>query len=264
MRICSVRFLPGLLLLVAIGASHSAGDVVAHWRFQHAVDGDWAHPSHLIKDSSGKDRHGHAVGKPRYHAVAPGSSDIALAFSGADDRILIPDHSLFHLTKSLTLEASIKIERYPTSSAKLGHIVFRGDDRAGFDPWHLAITASGQVEFLIADALNNGSVLHSPEPLPIGEFLHIAATLDDTSGQQALFVNGVKVASVKTNLRAFGPLGGDNPGIGIANRQTPSDAGFRGSITEVRISSEALAPDQFLPSVSPDSASGSREIDREG
>lgn len=217
---------------------------VAHWRFQKAIDGDVAAATALIEDSSGNDLHGRAIGGPLFRAVALENSSLGLVFDGRDDRILIPDHSKLHLTESLTLEAYIQIDFYPT--AALSQIVFRGDNRAGFDPWYLAIKSSGQLEFLIADPLNKASVVVSPEPLPTGRLLHVAGTLDHRTGLHSLYVNGQRVASEETSIRPCGPLGGTNPGIGIGNRQTHSDNAFRGTIDEVRISRAALKTKDFL------------------
>ena len=125
--------------------------------------------------------------------------------------------------------------------------MFRGDDRLGFDPWFLAVLESGRLRFLVADALSNTSMLHSPEPLPTGKLVHVAATLDDRTGKQSLFINGKRVATIKTEIRACGALKGSGAGIGIGNRQSHSNEAFTGTIDEVRISAEALLPSQFLP-----------------
>jgi hypothetical protein len=220
--------------------------VVAHWRFQDGMRNRVASPSHLIRDSSGNDRHGCAHGNPTYRSVRLPNSNLALVFDGRDDRVFIPDDESFHLTKSFTLEAYIQVDLYPANPAMLSQIVFRGDNRAGFDPWYLAIGVSGQLVFLVSDALNTASVVSSPQPIPTGELLHVAATMDDETGTQSLFINGERVAAKKTKVRAFGPLGGANPGVSIGNLQTRGDQFFRGTIDEVRISSVAIGPQQFL------------------
>jgi hypothetical protein len=236
-----------IALVISAAPQQAFAEIIANWRFQNGTNGGVAEPSLPIEDSSGHDRHGSAVGGPTYRSVAIPNSNLGLVFDGVDDRVSVPDDALFHLTKSLTIEAYIEVDNYPTSDAELAHIVFRGDDRARFDPWFLAITKSGQLRFHIADALDKATVVLSPEPLPTGKLMHVAATLDDETGTQSLYVNGTLVASRKTKIRASGNLGGFNPGIGIGNRQVHSNQGFRGTIAEVRISNEALSPPQFLP-----------------
>ncbi|MEO8495806.1 MAG: LamG domain-containing protein [Planctomycetota bacterium] len=224
----------------------AAKSVVAHWRLQRGLAGGVADSSQLIEDSSGNDRHGRAVGGPKYRSVNLPKSNLALAFDGHDDRIAITDDPLFHLTKSFTIEAYIQIDVYPGSAAKFSQIVFRGDNRMGFDPWFLAVRESGQLQFLVADALNNAAYVRSPEPIPTRQFVHVAGTLDDETGRMSLFINGKRVATTKTKIRACGALGGPGPGIGIGNRQVYSNHAFGGTIDEVRISAAALSPGEFL------------------
>ena len=225
-------------------------DVVAHWRFQKGISGSSANSSQLIEDSSRNSRHGRAVGGPRYVSIDHPTANLALAFDGRDDRIAIADHSVFHLTKSFTIEAWIDIAFYPGSRQNRSFIAFRGDQRAGFDPWYVGLEESGQLAFQIADSIAKTSVVLSPEPLPTRKLLHIAAVLNHETGKQSLYVNGKRVASVKTNIRAGGPLGGKGPGIGIGGRQDDSHQGYTGSIAELRITAQALAPSQFLLSES--------------
>lgn len=242
-----IRICFSIALMISAAPQQAFAEVIADWRFQKGTNGGVAGPSPLIEDSSGHDRHGRAIGGPKYRSVALPNSNLGLIFDGVDDRVSVPDDAIFHLTNSLTIEAYIEVDNYPTSDAELGHIVFRGDDRAGFDPWFLAIMESGQLRFGVADALNNGSVVLSPEPLPAGKLMHVAATLDDETGKQSLYINGTRIASTKTKIRACGNLGGFNPGIGIGNRYMHSNQAFCGTIAEVRISNEALRPSQFLP-----------------
>jgi len=220
--------------------------IVAHWRFQEGASGTAAGASRLIEDASGNDRHGRAIGGPKYCPVELATSDQALSFDGRDDRVFVPDDDLFQLTESFTIEAYIQIDQYAGRAARMSHIAFRGDNRLGLDPWYLAIIASGQLKFLVAEPLNKASVVLSPEPLPMGQMLHVAATLDHKTSQQSLFVNGKCVATTKTKIRACGALGGPRAGVGIGNRQTHSNQAFHGVIDEVRISAEALSPAQFL------------------
>lgn len=221
-------------------------NVIAHWKLDKGIAGGAASASQLIEDSSGNSRHGRAVGGPLYHSVELPTTNLALAFDGRDDRISVADGPLFYLTKSFTIEAWVEIAFYPASRQHRAFIVFRGDNRAGFDPWFLAIEESGQLQFLMADSLNRASVVRSPQPLPTRTFLHVAAVFDHKTGKQSLFVDGWQVASTQARIRAGGPLGGTGPGIGIGGRQDLSHQGFRGSIAELRISASALTRSQFL------------------
>lgn len=221
--------------------------VVGHWRFQFGIQGVPARSLIFQQDASGNDRHAYVVGEPLYRTVQLPSSNLALAFDGDDDRLFVPDDPVFQLTHSFTLEAYVQVDRYPNGPSKLSQIVCRGDGRAGFDPWFLAVGAAGQLVFGVSDAFNQLTVVCSPEPLPVGRLLHVAGTLDDATGEQIVYLDGRQVASAKTSIRSCGPLGGPEPGIGIANLPQASDQGFRGTIDEVRITAAALAPAQLLP-----------------
>lgn len=225
-------------------------DVVAHWRFQKGISGTAANSSALIEDSSANSRHGEAVGGPRYVSVDHSTANLALAFDGRDDRIAIADHRVFHLTMSFTIEAWIDIEFYPGSRQNRSFIVFRGDERAGFDPWYLGLEESGQLAFQISNSVNETSIVLSPDPLPTRKLQHVAAVLNHETGKQSLYVNGKRVASEKTGIRGGGPLGGKGAGIGIGGRQDHSHQGYTGSIAELRIVAQALSPSQFLLSES--------------
>ena len=224
-------------------------DVVAHWKFQNATVGSSAKSEQLIEDSSGNSRHGRAIGGPKFEAAELSTTSTALVFDGRDDRIAVPDDSRFYLTESFTIEAWINIRYYAGSRQNHSFIVFRGDVREGFDPWYICLEESGQLAFMVTDLLNNNSVVMSPAPLPIKRFVHVAAVMNHETGMQSVFVDGERVASVRTKIRSGGALGGVGPGIGIGGRQDHSHQGYSGSIAEIRISANALTPSQFLNNI---------------
>ena len=84
--------------------------------------------------------------------------------------------------------------------------------------------------------------LWSPNPLPLGEFVHVAGTLDDASGLMSLFIDGQPVASLTTALRPIGELDpSQRPGVGLGGWYSSSTQRFNGIIDEVRIWDEARA-----------------------
>ena len=89
----------------------------------------------------------------------------------------------------------------------------------------------------------------SPAPLPIKRFVHVAAVMNHETGMQSVFVDGERVASVRTKIRSGGALGGVGPGIGIGGRQDHSHQGYSGRIAEIRITANALTPSQFLNNI---------------
>ena len=52
----------------------------------------------------------------------------------------------------------------------------------------------------------------------MGQFVHVAATLDDATGAMTLYENGAVVAQTTTTVRPFGALDPtQEPGVGIGN-----------------------------------------------
>jgi hypothetical protein len=219
------------------------GSVVAHWRLVSSDTNSDAGES-VIKDLTGNGHDGRLFGGQSSRSVTFPMKGAPLSFDGGRKRVFIPDDPAFHLTESLTIEAYIAVDRYP-SAASLAQIVFRGDDRPGHDPWFLAITRAGKLKFLIANENNVASVLQSPDPIPMGPLVHVAATIDHRSGRQSLLINHKLVATTTTKIRPAGRLSGNRPGIGIGNWAVFSHQAFAGTIHGVRISSRALTASQL-------------------
>lgn len=236
---------------------------IAHWRFEEgAADAAASSAAGAILDSSGNGHHATAVAGPLYRDFAPidplpqtGVADKrSLDFNGTSQRITVADSSAFQLTHSLTLEAFINLRNIPDTD-RPHYIVFRGDDRASFDPYWLGVVKTGGktvVRFFIDNG--DGNILFIESPIQTNQWTHVAGTLDDATGAMKLYVNGQLKASITTTYRAFGSLNGANPGIGIGNLQSGLYSQyFDGLIDEVRISNSALTPSQFL-STKPNSA----------
>ena len=107
----------------------------------------------------------------------------------------------------------------------------------------------GRLAFAVGNANNQISVLSASSPLVTGEVLHVAGTLNDVTGEQKLYINASEVASTTTDIRPFATLdSGFDPGLGIGNTQNSDwDQWFNGTIGQVRISDQALIPNEFLP-----------------
>ncbi len=206
--------------------------------------------ANAILDSSGNGLNGTPIGGPTYQtdvAANPipqtvAANNLSLKFTGNNQFVAVPDDQLFQLTHSLTLEAYVK----PTLFNGAEQIVFRGDDRGGLDPYYLEIGGGGLAFVIESD--NNVVYVADRSIFNVqGSWVHVAGTLDDATGTMSLYLNGILVASAVTSVRPLGPLTGPNPGIGIGSTQSTTYGGyFTGLIDEVRISSVALQPNQFL------------------
>ena len=143
------------------------------------------------------------------------------------------------------MEGWIKVNGLPTNY-NFGTIMFRGDDRGGLDPYQLVIKPNGDLQFQINSTTRVTAI---QAPIPMGQFVHVAATLDDASGLMTLYENGAIAAQITTTVRPFGPLDPtQQPGVGIGNSNAPSsyDVPFNGLIDELSVYNRALTAGEVL------------------
>lgn len=198
----------------------------------------WWTADNTGNDSAGMN-HGTLMNGATY---AVGQINQAFSFDGIDDRILVADSPSFELEGSLTIEGWIKVNSIPPNAH--GEILFRGDSRPGLDPYSLAIEPNGQLNFLICSETSAVSI---QSPAGLGQFVHVAATLDDLTGEMALYQNGVLVAQTTTSVRPFKYLDPtQNPAIGIGNANATYNARFDGLIDELRLYDVALTAEEVL------------------
>ncbi len=249
-----VSRLSALTLVVAGGllSVQAPADTVAYWRFEEGSGTS-------VSDSSGNGLDGTALGGLSYTGSTPstilpqtgGANTSAMSFDGgAASRVFIADNPLFQLTESLTLEAYINMSAPPFPGHN-AEILFRGDSRLGLDPYLLDVV-NGILRFSIQDADNNGAFV-STAPPTLNEWVHVAGVLDNDTGAMSLYLDGVLVDSIITDVRPFAVLDPNlNAGLSIGGFPATDYFGpFRGMIDEVRISDTALSPDEFLNSVPP-------------
>jgi hypothetical protein len=168
----------------------------------------------------------------------------AFSFNGSNSRAELADSSSLAFTASFTIEGWIKVNGLPASGSH-GEILFRGDDRGGLDPYSLSVEPNGNLSFQATPAVGNGSVLQTP--ISTGQWMHVAATLDDATGLMSLYVNGVLAAQTTTDVRPFANLDPtQNPGVGIGNGNGTSNYPFNGLIDELSVYNRALTPGEVL------------------
>src|ERR1039458_3539255 len=169
-------------------------------------------------------------------------------FDGISNAVFVPDSTTLKLTNSLTIESWIYVIGLPDATGSdfgLGLILFRGDDRSGLDPYWLGVTAGGNVQFQVDDDVGNVDAVSGA--VPTNRFVHVAGTLDGSSGQMTLYVDGQVVATNVTTVRPFADLdSSQNPGVGIGTYQSSAyRAHFHGIIDELRLYSRALSQSEI-------------------
>jgi len=169
---------------------------------------------------------------------SPGVAGQAFTFDLSRARVSIPDDDAFKLTDSLSFEGWIKVASYAP-----GLIFIRGDNRGGLDPYHMSMQPSGQLHWGINTADNNFAFVQSPNAVPLGEWIHVAAVLDGATGNLGLYVNGSLVSQTNTSLRPLRDLDPNSePTLGIGNHGgTFHHFPFHGSVDEWALYSRALS-----------------------
>lgn len=238
----------GVLLL---SESNVAAGYLAHWRFENGTASSSASGTGSILDASGHGHNGTPINGPVHSSSVPfnpvpmtGSpNSLSLDFNGINQRVFIPDSPEFALADSFTIEASFFVR---SSSPSLNsQILFRGDDRGGFDPYYLTVTGSSIR--LVINSTTSEAVVTAALP-GYNQWVHAAGTLDDATGRMNLYVNGVLASSIVTLVRPLTNLDlAWSPGLGIGNTQGSAyPQYFDGRIDEVRIADRALVPSEFL------------------
>ena len=164
----------------------------------------------------------------------------AVSFNGLNGWAALGDPSSLAFTASFTIEGWIKVNGLP-AGYNFGSIMFRGDDRGGLDPYQLVIKPNGDLQFQIESDPNAWASIEAP--IPTGQFVHVAATLDDATGAMTLYENGAIVAQITTTVRPFATLDPtQQPGVGIGNSNALSNYNvpFNGLIDELTVYNRAL------------------------
>ena len=239
-------------LAVAVSGGSWAG-TVARYRFEEGEGQEFAGGIEAVRDSSRNDLHGtcwSAQGAAYTAALAP-DGDAALRFNGRDDWVFVPDCPKLQLTKSLTTEAWVNIRALQTNGA-VNFILFRGDNRPGWDAFWLAVNPHTRE---LVFGIEGPGKPPGPPPMVktrfryLGQTIHVAGVLDDADGFLGLFVNGELVDSTRTPTRPWRTLDPrERPGLGIGGyfAELPGSFTIDGAIDEVRITDRALTPQQFL------------------
>ncbi len=247
------------LAAILVGSTAFAGNVaqaatVAHWRFEEGTPGqNTTSVSNILLDSSSNGFHATAIGAPVFVASDAALTDmttVGLKFSG-NQQVFVSDSPAFALTQSLTVEAFVRVDSLANPQRK-GIILERGDTRPGLDPYQLHVGSlgsgiDGQIAWEIHDEAGSQARILSPQPVSLGETIHVAGTLNDVTGEMSLFINGTLVTSTVTTVRPLSTLD-PNLGAGVQIGSVPSGQlfAFNGVLDEVRISDRALTPSEFI------------------
>ncbi|TAK51620.1 MAG: LamG domain-containing protein [Bacteroidetes bacterium] len=164
--------------------------------------------------------------------------------SSGNNRVFISDAENLKITGSLTIEAWIYPTSYPPVTGEQ-IILFRGDTRGNLDPYYLGIYKTDSLLFNI-ESLTDAAILKVR--IPLDRWIHVAGTLDSTTGEMKLFVNGNLRGSMFTTVRPLRELNSSySPGLAIGNTQsTLYNYPFHGKIDEVSIYNRNLSSEEIF------------------
>lgn len=159
------------------------------------------------------------------------------------NKVLIPDSS------SLSIEGSLSVEGWLRFESIANYVVLvRADDRDHSGSYGIFLFG-GKLWFRVASSPNGESaVVITPNDVPIGQFIHFAATLNNATGEMKLYIDGSLAAQTLTSVRPFGPLDPTkNPGLAIGNlaHSNLTFDSFNGLIDELSIYNRTLAASEI-------------------
>jgi hypothetical protein len=166
---------------------------------------------------------------------AVGKVGQTFALDGVNDYVNIPDSSSLR-PSSVTLEAwaMFNSQNGPVFTKPLGAAT--GDSFALF-------LLSGALQGFIHDTNASGVLVSSPFTLSLGQWHHVAFTFDDSTKEQALYVNGVRVATSQSNRS----IGYDNHPVLLGQDINNGNFDFplNGQIDEPSIYNRALSSNEI-------------------
>lgn len=166
-----------------------------------------------------------------------------LDLSGRRGGLLLNDEPALRLSGSLTVSTWVYLRSY-VNAGPGAQILFRGDDRSGFDPYHLTIESNGTAQFGVDSA--DGTRTGLETEIPLKRWTRVTGSIDAATGEMRLWRGDRLMATRITDRRAFTELDSRfAPGIGIGNVQNdhgPHNQPLNGTLVDLRLYATVLSP----------------------
>ncbi|MCB9716696.1 MAG: LamG domain-containing protein [Myxococcales bacterium] len=171
--------------------------------------------------------------------AAPGAVGLAAGFDGVDDAIVVPHHPAFVTTEGLTVALWLWLDEVP---AEHRAVVTKPVGNDIGNSWELYFYPQVGVVPLQLNVDSGGSshVASSGEPLPVRQWVHVAATWDGavaTLWIDAQPIDSVEVAAIDFDEQAI-HVGADDDHEGLLGF-------FGGSLDDLRVYRRALSSDEL-------------------
>ncbi|HKM17223.1 MAG TPA: beta-L-arabinofuranosidase domain-containing protein, partial [Limnochordia bacterium] len=228
-----------LVCLVAAGGAAEAGATadasLKVWYTFDLADGS------TIVDQSGSGHDGVLYGTA---SLEPGYHGSALAFNGIDNYILMGNHSQL---QPADLTVAFWFKKVSSLAGQEGIIVWaKPDGRWDGNGWYLTIKdqfhETNRPVLLMVDG-NTAAYVHDDVDLfyPLGEWVHVAVTLDSQSGEVAVYRNGAAQQVHLTGVPRITATA-DPKWLGF-NSPAYNGGYLRGVVDDFRIYDTALSPE---------------------
>jgi hypothetical protein len=168
-------------------------------------------------------------------SFAAGNVGQAFVLDGVNDDVHVPDAPNLR-------PASITLEAWAMFNSLNGPVLCKPLGPATGDSFALYLL-SGTLNGFIHDTNANGVLVSSPSTLTIGQWHHVAFTFDDATKEQALYVNGVRVATSQSNRS----IGYDNRPVLLGQDINNGNFDFplNGRVDEAAIYNRALSTNEI-------------------
>jgi len=173
-------------------------------------------------------------------SFVPGLFGEAFSFPGSVPGFVhIPDCNAFKLTNSLTIAAWVNLQNGSWI------VLDRGDST--IQSYYMTFDSAGHILFVMNFSSPEQTVLYPTNVVPLNTWTHVAGTLDGSTGDMRIYINGNLIAETTTTNRPIANLNpAQNPGIGIgANSDDDPGYLFHGLVEEVLLYSRALSPSEI-------------------
>jgi len=162
-----------------------------------------------------------------------------LSFDGVDDYVDVAgDSNLDAIGENITLAAWIYIPALPSSS---GEIFLKGTSAAHPIPFQFRLDTSGNLDFYQSQSAAFQTQITGSNPIPIGQWTHVAATNDGTTA--FTYINGMVDG---TDASPANAVDTDTENMGIGANVIAGSGYFNGKIADARIYNDALTAAEVL------------------
>ena len=209
-----------------LGANVAVCEVAAYWPIDE-MEGTTIH------DISGNNNDGNILG-PEWMLL---DGRTCLCFDGFDDLVQVNNDPSLNMVHT-TMEAIIFL-----NSAIQGGIVAKWG-YGGLSDSYIMYVASGRLNAkIVRDGYTGQTEVTSTNFLPLGEWIHVAATYDGLALR--LFVNH----QAQGEVTAEGEIASTDNDVVLGLEEISFDSHhyLNGCVDEARVSTEALDPSEFLP-----------------